>query len=91
MGGLIPRGYISGMKVGAIISKRLRELNLVPWGDNYNTLFSWIRTQVPKVDNGVSGRGKKYYYRETDVIALVNTVTKGLPEIFDRRKDEKQN
>lgn len=84
-----PNGYISGMMVGRHISRRLKELNMVPSGENYDTLFRIVRTQVPKMHNGVPGRGGKYYYRESDVIALLNTITSGLPEIFEVKQDEK--
>ena len=81
-----PHGYISGMIAGNIICSELRDASLECYGVNYNTLFSLVRTQVPKIDNGMSGKAKRYYYREADVRELVQTMIKGMREIFEERK-----
>ena len=79
-----PKGYISGIIVGNIINDELKKSGFEMNGDNYKALFSMVRSQVPKIDNGVTGHGKKNYYHEADVYELVRTVIRGMPEIFEK-------
>lgn len=79
-----PKGYISGMIVGNYINSYLKEYGFETYGDNYYTLFGFIRSEVPKITNGVTGKGTKYYYHEADVVELIKTMLEKMPEIFEK-------
>lgn len=82
-----PDGYITGRAAGDIIVRELTDARLKRYGDNYKTLFSLIRTQTPIIDNGLSGRRKKNYYKEEDVRGLCRTFIEQMREVFEEETE----
>lgn len=82
-----PKGYITGMIVGNYINKYLKKYGFTTYGENYDTLFRFIRKEVPKKTNGATGKGIKYYYHEADVVELIKTMLEKMPEIFEKAGD----
>ena len=78
-----PDGYITGKEAGDIIVEELSGADLKIYGRNYLTLFSLVRKQTPTIDNGHSGRRKRYYYKEVDVRSICRTFVENMREIFE--------
>lgn len=82
-----PEGYITGRVFGDIIVDELSDAGLKQYGSNYITLFSLVRKQTPTMDNGESGRRKRYYYKEAEVRSLCRTFIEEMREIFEEEAD----
>lgn len=66
--------------------EELSSAGLEGYSRNYNTLFSLVREQTPTLNNGQSGRRKRYYYQEASVRILCRTFIKQMREIFEEEK-----
>lgn len=78
-----PKGYINGKEAGCIVERYLSDAGLKRFGRNYSTLFSLIKKQTPTLNNGESGRAKRYYYKEERVRGLCRAFIEGMREIFE--------
>ena len=67
--------YISGMKMGNIIERFLRDRSLFD-ASTYKQLYKEISNKVDKVESG-DGKAKRYRYNESEVIKILKEHDEG--------------